>query len=96
MIRMFRMLALFEGCTTLALFLIAMPAKYWFGFPGLVPPVGAIHGFAFLAYLAAAPFCLLGRGLSAWEWTRTILASFVPFGTFLNDRLLKRKELVAA
>ncbi|WP_366933683.1 DUF3817 domain-containing protein, partial [Devosia sp.] len=38
MIRLFRYIGVAEGITTLALFLVAMPAKYWFGFPDLVPP----------------------------------------------------------
>ena len=96
MIRIFRYIGVGEGITTLALFLIAMPAKYLFGFPDLVPPVGAIHGAAFVAYVGAMLVCLPGRGLSAWEWVRTLVASFFPFGTFLNDPMLKRKQLAAA
>ena len=78
MIQLFRYIGLFEGVTTLALFLVAMPAKYWFGNPALVPPRGMIHGVAFLIYLLAMVICLLGRGLSAWEWLQTIVASFFP------------------
>ena len=40
--------------------------------------------------------CLWGRGFSGWEWARTTLAAFIPLGTFLNDGLLKRKQLAAA
>ena len=96
MIRTFRFIGLFEGITTLLLFFVAMPAKYLFGNPGLVPPVGALHGFAFVLYLGAMVVCLPGRGFSAWEWVRTTVASFFPLGTFLNDPLLKRKQLAAA
>lgn len=93
MIRTFRYIGIAEGITTLALFLVAMPAKYWLGFPALVPPVGAIHGAAFVVYIVAMVVCLWGRGFSAWEWLRTTLASFFPFGTFLNDPFLKRKQM---
>ncbi len=96
MIRLFRYIGVAEGITTLALFLVAMPAKYWFGFPDLVPSVGLIHGVAFIAYILAMMICLWGRGFSGWEWTRTTLAAFFPFGTFLNDSLLKRKQLALA
>ncbi|WP_240231329.1 DUF3817 domain-containing protein [Devosia lacusdianchii] len=95
MIRTFRYIGLLEGITTLALFLVAMPAKYWFGFPQLVPPVGLIHGVAFILYLLAMVICLWGRGFSGWEWARTTLAAFFPFGTFINDGLLKRKQVGA-
>lgn len=95
MIRLFRYIGILEGITTLALFLVAMPAKYWFGLPGLVPPVGMIHGVAFITYIVAMLVCLWGRGFTPWEWTRTLLASFFPFGTFLNDPMLARKQRAA-
>jgi integral membrane protein len=95
MIRVLRYIGVFEGITTLALFFVAMPAKYWFGFPGLVPPIGMLHGAAFIIYLLSMVVCLWGRGFSAWEWLRTTLAAFFPLGTFLNDAMLKRKEIEA-
>lgn len=96
MLRLFRMIALVEGCTTLALFLVAMPLKYWAGNPVLVPPVGMLHGAAWLAYLAGMLVCLPRKGLSGWEWVRTFIAALFPFGTFLNDPLLKRREQALA
>lgn len=96
MIRIFRFIGILEGLTTLALFLVAMPAKYFFGYPDLVPPVGLIHGVAFLTYVGAMLVCLPGRGLTGWEWVRTLVASFFPFGTFLNDPMLKRRQAAAA
>lgn len=95
MIRIFRIVALVEGLTTLALFLVAMPLKYAFGMPFLVPPVGAIHGMAFLAYIGAMWVCLRDYEFSAREWGRTALAAFLPFGTFLNDAFLRRKQSAA-
>lgn len=96
MIRFFRRVALVEGVTTLALFFVAMPMKYLAGDPRLVPPVGMIHGVAFLVYLGVMVAALRGRGFSAGEWVRTTAASFVPFGTFLNDPFLKRREVADA
>lgn len=95
MIRAFRYIGLVEGITTLALFVVAMPAKYWFGYPDLVPLAGRIHGAAFVIYLLAMAICLWGRGFSPAEWLRTTVASFFPFGTFLNDGFLKRKQAAA-
>ncbi|KKB76171.1 membrane protein [Devosia limi DSM 17137] len=93
MIRLFRFVGIVEGITTVALFFVAMPLKYWFAMPGLVPPVGMIHGAAFVVYLLAMVVCLWGRGFTAWEWTRTTFAAFFPLGTFLNDPMLRRKQL---
>jgi integral membrane protein len=92
MLRLFRFIALFEGVTTLALFLVAMPLKYWMGDPRWVPPVGALHGGAWLVYLVAMLVCLPGKGFSWWGWLRTFLASLFPFGTFLNDPYIRRRE----
>ena len=85
MLRLFRYVALIEGVTTLALFLVAMPLKYAFDYPALIRPVGMAHGIAFLAYVAAMLFVLPGKGFGFMGWLRTFVASLVPFGTFLND-----------
>jgi integral membrane protein len=91
-LRLFRRIAFVEGVTTLLLFFVAMPVKYLLDDPLWVQIMGPVHGYAFLAYLAAMIWALRGRGWSAGDWTRTTLASFVPFGTFLNDPFLRRRE----
>lgn len=90
MLELFRRVALIEGVTTLVLFFVAMPAKYLAGQPALVPPVGWIHGIAFIAYVGLMGPALWGRGLSPLGWVRTLAAAFVPFGTFANDPWLAR------
>ncbi len=90
-LKFFRIIALIEGVTTLALFLVAMPLKYWFDFPALVPPTGMTHGVAWVAYIAAMLVCLPGNGFSIWDAVRTFIAGLFPFGTFLNDSLIRRR-----
>jgi len=92
MLRIFRVIAFFEGVTTIALFLLAMPLKYWFGNPALVPPVGMLHGAAWLTYVGAMLVCLPGKGFSLGGWLRIFVAALFPFGTFLNDSYVKRHE----
>ena len=96
MFKLFRYVALFEGVTTLALFLIAMPLKYGFDYPALIRPVGMTHGFAFLAYIAVMIVALPGKRFGVLGWLRTFAASLIPFGTFLNDPFIRRKEAPAA
>lgn len=96
MIQTFRFIGLIEGVTTLALFGVAMPLKYVPGNPALVPPVGMIHGVAWIGYVLAMVICLPGKGLSAWLWARRFLAALVPFGAFLNDPMLHRKQAATA
>jgi integral membrane protein len=87
---LFRAVALIEGITTLALFLVAMPAKYAFGYPHLVPPVGLGHGIAWLAYLATMVAAFAWYRVSVLGWARTFVAALLPFGTFLNDGYVRR------
>ena len=96
MLALFRLVALAEGLTTIALFCIAMPLKYWGGDASLVPPAGMTHGVAWLAYLAAMALCLPGRGFSPAEWARVFVAALIPFGTLCNDGMTRRKEAIAA
>ena len=92
MLNIFRKIALIEGLTTITLFLVAMPLKYLAGNDALIFPVGMTHGIAWVAYLLGMLVCLPGKGLSIWQWLRTFIAALFPFGTFLNDPMLARKQ----
>jgi integral membrane protein len=94
MLKLFRMIALLEGVSTILLFLIAMPLKYWFGQPGLIRPVGMTHGLLFIAYVIAMVPGLWGSRVGLLGWLRTFFAAFIPFGTFLNEPFLRRHEPV--
>ncbi len=90
-LQVFRGVAVIEGVTTLILFLVAMPLKYLAGNETIMPAAGWAHGIAYMAYVLAMVPGLWGKGFTAWEWARTFLAAMFPFGTFLNDPMLKRK-----
>lgn len=92
MIKAFRFIALFEGLTTIGLFLVAMPAKYFLGQPGLVPPIGALHGAAVVIYLVAMVVVFAVVRAPLWQWVRAFFACIVPFGTFINDGHVKRLQ----
>lgn len=85
----FRYIAIAEGLSYLILLFIAMPLKYGLDMPLAVRIVGSAHGALFIAYL------LFGH-LAAQEqrWTIhyrvwVIVASLIPFATFVVDRQLK-------
>lgn len=92
----FRGVAFFEGLTSIALFCVAMPMKYIWDMPQLIFPAGAIHGYAWIAYVVLMVVALWGRGWSAPDWGRTFLAGLIPLGTFFNDPFLKRRQHEAA
>ena len=86
MIQVFKLVGWLEGSSLILLLGLAMPLKYFFGYPSLVSMVGAAHGALFLIYCALAFW--LGFKLN-WKIT-TLLTSLVlsclPFGTFVFER----------
>jgi len=85
----FRLIGILEGSSLLILLFIAMPLKYWFGMKSAVTIVGTLHGYIFLAYIAAIVYMMIAV---KWPFRFTIgalLSAFIPFGNFILDRRLK-------
>ncbi len=82
MLKIFRLTAILEGLSYLALFAFSMPLKYWAGLPEYNIYVGYAHGVLFVLYIGLAVLCFVEYG---WRWNRFVkilLASLLPFGTF--------------
>lgn len=92
MLRAFRYLSLIEGLSLILLFFVAMPAKYYFGYPGLVPIVGMTHGLLFLVYISMSLSTSHQQNWSVGFWLLTLLSSVIPFACFFLDRKLKSME----
>jgi integral membrane protein len=91
-IRNLRIIGISEGISFLVLLLIAMPLKYYVGFPLAVKYVGWIHGILFIAYILAVFFSIKAM---RWGWFAVLVAlgaSLLPLGTFVLDRQLKRRQ----
>lgn len=93
-----RRLGLVEGVSTLILFFIAMPLKYFAGMPAAVTWVGSIHGALFVALGLAVSYCWWK---ARWPFKRPfqiMVAAVFPFGPFLMDRKIKEwdREYCAA
>ena len=87
-----RVIGCWEGISFLVLLGVAMPLKYFAGWPVAVRVVGLAHGVLFLLYLAAAIQAARDR---VWPWRRTALvlvASLLPAGPFVLDAKLLRRE----
>jgi len=89
-IQTLRILGNIEGISYLLLLGIAMPMKYFFGFPMAVKIVGMAHGVLFIAYCL-----LLALQMKANKWNLLFgiylfVATLVPFGTFVTDRKLAK------
>ena len=79
-----------EGISFLVLLLIAMPLKYIAGMPTPVRIIGMLHGILFIGYVIA-----LFQATRAYKWSakKAWIAfglSFLPFGTFFLERVLKK------
>jgi len=83
-----RLLGTVEGISTLILFGVAMPLKYFAGMPMAVRIAGSMHGFLFVCltvmFVLAVKKVPLPKGLAV----AGIIAAVFPFGPFVLDRWL--------
>lgn len=89
-LRALRVLALVEGVSTLLLFFVAMPLKYFAGMPLAVTIVGTIHGGLFVALVVMLLVAVVKVPISYRLAAAGIVAAIVPGGPFvLESRLAK-------
>ena len=91
-IKSLRLIGIAEGFSFLILLLIAMPLKYWMGWPLAVRYVGWAHGLLFILYIVA-----VFAAIRAMKWgfkgvAVALIASLLPAGTFVLDRSLRKRE----
>jgi len=84
-----RALAYLEGASFLLLVFIAMPLKYWVGWPLAVRVVGMAHGFLFLAYAFAIVSAVIEEQWSLRTGVIAFVASLLPFGPFVFEARLR-------
>lgn len=95
-LRRMRVISVTEGISYLLLLGVAMPLKYLGGMPGPVEVIGMVHGILFLLYALAALNLLIALRWSPVWFLGAMVASVVPFGTFVVDARLRRHERAAA
>ena len=92
----FRMIGIAEGISFLVLLLIAMPLKYFMQMPEAVKFVGWVHGALFVAFIYFA-FEVMGSLKKNFFWfMKAFAAAFIPCGTFIFDRQLKKEASLLA
>ena len=80
-----------EGTSFLLLLGIAMPLKYMLGIPEAVKYVGMAHGALFIAYILVLLIATSKIKMPLWAMPAGVLGSFLPFGPFIFDHLLKKR-----
>jgi integral membrane protein len=94
----FRKIAIAEGISFLVLLLIAMPLKYFAGIPIAVTIVGGLHGILFIAFMVLAWEVKNEPVVAGWKksfnWLVTcFIAAILPFGTFVLENQLKKRQV---
>ncbi|WP_435979590.1 DUF3817 domain-containing protein [Psychrobacter sp. DM4] len=79
-----------EGTSFLLLLGIAMPLKYRLGIPEAVKYIGMAHGVLFIAYILMLLLATSKIKMPLWAMPAGVLGSFLPFGPFIFDYLLKK------
>ncbi len=92
----FRKIATAEGISFIVLLFIAMPLKYWANMPMAVRIVGSLHGILFVAFVVLA-WEAKSEYKKDWAWFgKAMLASLLPFGTFVMDKQWKKEVAAVA
>lgn len=86
MIKSFKITALLEGISLLALLFFAMPMKYVLGNPIYVKHVGMAHGLLFIAYIVMASVLKYEQKWDFKKYFIVCIASVIPFGTFYIEK----------
>ena len=90
MLSFFRITAILEGISYLALFAITMPLKYMADLPMPNKYVGYAHGVLFIAYIILAIVLWMEKKWSIKKGIILLLASLLPFATFyVESKYLK-------
>ncbi len=87
-INILRKAALIEGVTLILLVLIALPLKYYYGYPEAVRIMGPIHGIAFLAYVFILTSSVSKDQITLVKWIIGLFAAFIPFGSFIFEHFM--------
>ena len=91
MLKTFRALSMIEGFSLIALFFVAMPAKYYFASFDIVFQVGMTHGLLWMAYVVLSLAVSHKQGWSVVFWALVLVASVIPFACFILDAKLKNE-----
>ena len=88
----FRMVALLEGVSYLALLFFAMPLKYIWKTEIYVQTIGMAHGILFIIYIILAIFLYQKKKWNRTDFLIILAASILPIGTFVIDKKYLQKQ----
>ncbi|GGG56725.1 membrane protein [Croceivirga lutea] len=86
MFKVFRVTAILEGISYLALFAFTIPLKYWAGIGQPNKWVGYAHGVLFILYILLLLVLMFEKKWGVKKFLILFIASLLPFGTFYADK----------
>ncbi len=92
MVAVLRRFSIVEGISTLVLFLVAMPLKYFLGYPMAVTYVGWVHGVLFVGLWLLFLLVAGMRKIPLLLALLGMIAAIFPFGPFLIDGRLRKYD----
>ena len=93
MLKLFRVIAFFEGISYILLLFIAVPIKYIFDDPAYVKLLGMPHGILFMIYIIFSFIVNIKLKWNIKELFIILIASLVPLGTFYVDKKYLRVSI---
>ncbi|CAM3316307.1 DUF3817 domain-containing protein [Zobellia roscoffensis] len=96
MLSLFRVTAILEGISYLALFAVTMPLKYLADLPMPNKYVGYAHGVLFIAYIILAVVLWMEQKWNIKKAFFILIASLLPFATFYVEKKYLTKEATLA
>jgi len=91
MMKLLRIVGLFEGISFLVLLLFSMPMKYLMDEPQYIYPVGMAHGVLFMGYILLVGFNWQQDKWSLQDGIAALCCSVIPAGTFWADAKIFKK-----
>lgn len=88
--KLFRIVAIWEGISYLLLLVVCMPLKYGFGIPEPTYPVGLAHGVLFVTYCSLVLYYAFDQKWSIKNTFLALVASLLPVAPFLVEKKLLR------
>lgn len=88
-----RLISFLEGLSFLLLLGVAMPLKYWFDKPFLVPYAGMFHGVMFVVFIVLLLVVCQIKGWSLSVFVIGLVVAILPFAPFWFERYIRRLEL---
>ena len=86
MLKLFKIIAVLEGISSILLFFFAMPMKYIMNNKIFMPSIGMGHGVLFLAFIGLTIVFAFTKKWTSQKVLLFFFCSLIPCGTFYIDK----------